>query len=109
GLHLPVKPRFGVRPEAISPTQSRPQMAYPKLAQPANGIVQSMILEVEPLADPDFRRVAVKAAQSTLGTAILSQQSHVKMTIVGGTLRFAMARGGGPGSRQVKKAVPVNP
>src|SRR5206468_3284504 len=43
-----------------------------------------------------------------LGGAVLAQQAHVEVAVVGGALGLAVAGGGRPGARQVEEAVPVD-
>src|SRR5690606_20736859 len=72
-------------------------------------IVEPMIFEVEPLAHAESRCMACKALERGLRGAVLTQQSHIEVSVIRGTLRFSMPRRCLPGARQVVQAVPINP
>src|SRR5579883_1362414 len=106
--HLPVEPLDRSRTQAVGPTQSGAQMPDAELAQPAHGLIQAMVLEMKPLTYAEVGRVVREAVRRGLRRAVLAQQSHVEVPVVGGSFRLAMARGGRPGARQIVEAVPVD-
>jgi len=106
--HLPVEPRIRVFAKAIGPAQTGSQMLYPKFLQPGDSIVETMILEMEPLANTERGRVIAEMAHRQLRRAVFAQQPHVEMPVIGRTFGLPMPRGCGPCARQVIEAVPVN-
>jgi hypothetical protein len=75
GRHLPVKPGVCVGPEAVSPAQAGSQIPDPQTTKPADGVVQTVVLKVEPLTDAHVRRVLAELIGGGLRTAVLSQKS----------------------------------
>src|SRR4029078_3991848 len=59
-LYLPVEPINCIGTVRIRPTDPCPNVLHPEILQMTNGIVQSVILKMEPLADADFRRVLME-------------------------------------------------
>src|SRR5215213_2854302 len=76
--------------------------------EPAHRVIEPMILEMKPLANAQRRRVPGKAIHREFGAAVLAQESHVEVPVIGRSLRLSMAGGGNPSFRQVVEAVPVN-
>ena len=108
--HLPVEPARRASGRKLS-AQLRPVRRWrtPRSLQPAHRVVEPVILEVEPLADAELGRVArAKCRSAQLRRAVLAQQAHVEVAVVGRALRLAVPRRGGPGARQVVEAVPVD-
>src|SRR5689334_1246954 len=68
-----------------------------------------MILEMEPLAESKHGRVVSEALERHFGRAVLPQQSHMKVPIVGGAFCFLVASGGGPSLWQVEETIPMDP
>ncbi len=58
---------------------------------------------------PNSGVYSANRSRGPLGRAVLAQQAHVEVPVVGGALGLAMARGRRPGARQVVEAVPVDP
>src|SRR4051812_1314242 len=67
-----------------------------------------MILEMEPLANAKRRRELAENIERQFRRAVLAQQAHGKMPIIGRAFGFAMAGCGRPGAREVIKTVPMN-
>ena len=67
-------------------------------AHVADRVVQPVVLEVEPLAQPEAGRAFVEDPGRPLGVAMLVQQAHVEMAVVGRALGLAMPGGRGPGA-----------
>ena len=67
-----------------------------------------MVLVVEPLAQADLRGVVRKMAGGAFRSAVLVQQAHVEVAVIGGAFGFAVARGGRPGGGKVIQAIPVD-
>src|SRR3954463_2757931 len=107
-VHLAIEPIECVRPEAVRPRKTRAQMPDPQALEPANRIAQAVIFVVEPLADPDRRRVPREAIEGELRRAFLAQQAHVEVPIIGRPFGLLVPRRRLPGFRQVVKAVPVD-
>src|SRR4051812_27634585 len=63
---------------------------------------------MEPLADSERRRMAGKMRRRDFWRPVFTQQPHMEMAVVRGTLRLLVPRCGGPGARQVVKAVPMD-
>jgi hypothetical protein len=53
GTHLAIEPRLGVGAQAVSPAETRAQVAHPEPAEPPDRIIQSRVLEMKPLADSE--------------------------------------------------------
>src|SRR3954470_7706060 len=106
--HLPIEPGLRVRPETVDPTQSRTDVGYTQIAHPPDRIVQPVVLEVEPLAQPERGRMLSEFAQRELRRPIFAQQPHVKVSVIRRSFRFAVAGGRRPGLRQVVQAVPMD-
>src|SRR5206468_2132282 len=56
-IHLPVEPFRRIRPKAVRPGQSGPEMSRPETPHPPHSFVKAMIIEVKPLAQADSRTV----------------------------------------------------
>ena len=80
--HLPIKPGIGIGPKAIRPTKPGAQMADAKLAEQADRVVQSMILEVKPLADAKVRSELRENLRGAFWRAVFPENAHVEMAIV---------------------------
>src|SRR5207237_6052937 len=74
--HLPVEPLLGIRPEAVGPTEPGAQVSHPEALHPVHRQLKAMIIEMEPLADPEFGGEFGKALSGALWRAILAQQPH---------------------------------
>src|SRR5438067_9375707 len=74
--HLPVEPVERIREETLGPAEARAHMFHAEASQPHHGFVQTMILEVEPLAYAQSRRPAGERLGGELGRSILSKQPH---------------------------------
>src|SRR5262245_64171694 len=107
-LHLPVEPVERIGPEAVGPGEAGPEMLDAEPLEPAHRIGEAMILVMEPLADAECRRPPGEPFERRLGRAVLAQETHVEMPVVGRALRLLVARRGTPGLRQIIEAVPVN-
>src|SRR5579885_182957 len=97
GFHLAVKPALPAGTIAVGPTEAGAELLDAEFAEPADGVLEAMVLEMEPLADAELGRVAGKLRESTFGRAIFAKKAHVKVAIVGGAFGFAMASGSRPG------------
>ena len=53
-LHLAVVKRFGSGPQAIGPTKTSSELFYAKVSELLDSGLQTMIFEMEPLADAEF-------------------------------------------------------
>src|SRR4051812_9744513 len=80
--HLPIEPCHRVRAQTIGPAQTRAHLSHTQLPQPPHGVIEPMILEMKPLADPQLRRVLRERAQRLLWRSILANQSHVEVPVV---------------------------
>src|SRR5579871_781634 len=67
-----------------------------------------MIPKMKPLANSEPRREGRECIDSHLCRAILAEQSHVKVPIIGGALGLLVACRRGPALRQVVEAVPMD-
>src|SRR5437868_6044955 len=67
-----------------------------------------MIFKMEPLADAKVRGEAREIGGGAFGNSILPQQAHVKMSIVGRTLRLPVTRSCRPFFWQIVKRIPMN-
>src|SRR6185437_12401390 len=106
--HLPIEPFERARPQAVGPTQSGAQVAHAEPPQPARRILQAMILEMKPLTDAELGRMGRETMRRRLRRAVLAQQAHVEVPVVGGPFGLAVAGGRGPRARQVIETVPVD-
>src|SRR5258708_13605785 len=84
-------------------------MSNAELPQPAHGGIEPMVLKMKPLANPERRRARREGIDPYFRSAVLADEPHVKMTIIGGALSLLMARRPRPGLGQVEQAVPLNP
>jgi hypothetical protein len=109
GAHLSVEPIYRLRTQAISPAQPRTQVLNAQTVQPEDRVVEPVILEVKPLANAEVRRILREGLQGEFGRAILAQQPHVKVPVIGRPFRLAMSGRGRPGTGEVIQTVPVNP
>src|SRR3954471_22568182 len=82
-------------------------MPYAEIAQPSDGIVQSVVVEMKPLADAESGRELAENPRGELRRAVFAQEAHVEMPVIRRPFRFAVSRGRRPGARQIIKAVPV--
>jgi hypothetical protein len=65
--HLAVEPRQCIRSEAVGPAETGPDVRHTETTQPRDGIVEPMILEVEPLADPEVGVKSLKHFIASFG------------------------------------------
>src|SRR6266540_1079321 len=107
-IHLPVEPSERVGSEAVGPRQPGTQLPDSETLHPRHRLVETVVLEMEPLAKAQFRRFTRKRLERKLRRAVLAQNAHAKVTVVGGAFRFLVTRGRLPGARQVIEAVPVD-
>lgn len=91
--HLPIEPLLRIGTIPVRPTHAGPQMSDLEPSQPFHARVQPMISEMKPLADP---QPLGKMLSGELGSAVLTEQSHVVMPIVRTAFRFLVARGRRP-------------
>src|SRR5579884_1217833 len=70
-LHLPVEPRLRIGPEAVRPADAGPQIFDAQSPQAVNRVIESMVLEMEPLADAHVRRELVEDLCRQFGRAVL--------------------------------------
>src|SRR6476620_4716473 len=84
-LHLAIKPCFRVFTVPIRPTYSSAQILHAKTLEPFDGEIQPRIFIVKPLADA---HAAGKRFRGKLGRAVLAQESHIVMAIVGASFGF---------------------
>src|SRR5579883_346838 len=75
----------------------------------ADATIQARIFKMEPLADPDVRREFGEPFQRGFWRSVFSNQPHVKVAIIRGSLRFAMPCRCRPGAGKIVQAVPMNP
>src|SRR4051812_19308736 len=68
-----------------------------------------MILEVEPLTDPDVRRVPGEMFGCELRRSVLAQKTHIEMPVIGRAFCLAVPCCGRPCTRQIIQTVPVDP
>ena len=64
---------------------------------------------MEPLADAELRRQPGEGFGGGLRRAVLAQDAHVEMPVIGGALGLAVPGRRLPGARQVIEAVPMDP
>ena len=83
-------------------------MSDAELPQPAHSAIEPMVLKMKPLANPERRRERGERIDPYFRRAVLADEPHVKMAIIGGALCLLMTRRRGPGLGQVEQAVPVN-
>src|SRR5437773_12280969 len=107
--HHAVEPRLGIRPEAVGPGKAGAQMPDAEPLQPQGRVIETVVLEMKPLADAEPRRVIGEMPRRPLRRAVLAQQPHVEMPVIGRTLRLLVAGRRRPSLRQIVEAVPVNP
>src|SRR5579885_698744 len=107
-LHLPVEPTHGIRTKTIRPRKSCAQIADAKALEQSDALVEAMILEVKPLTNTERRRMARKARRCELWHAVLAEQTHVEVPVIGRALGFFVPGGGRPCARQIVETVPVN-
>src|SRR5437868_9533280 len=107
-LHLPIEPGECIGAETIRPGEAGAQMLDSKALQPTHRVVEAMILEMEPLADPECGRVACEPLGRELGGSVLAQQTHGEMPIISGAFGLLMAGRRRPCAWQVVEAVPMN-
>src|SRR3954464_6135415 len=67
-----------------------------------------MIVEMEPLADAEIGRVIREDAGGAFWGAILAQEAHVEVPVIGRALGLLMPRRRWPGLRQVEQGIPVD-
>src|SRR3954451_13781155 len=103
-----VKPLLGIGSPIIGPAQPCAQFLNPEFAKLLNTVLESMVLEVKPLADAKLGRVLWKGSGHQLRAPVLPIQPHVEMAIVGGPFALAVAGSRRPRSRQIKQTVPVD-
>ncbi len=63
-LHLPVEPVERVGAEAVGPGQPGAQIGHAEALHPGHGLVEPVILEVEPLAEAHVGRVVARTARA---------------------------------------------
>ncbi len=107
-LHLPVEPAERVGAEAVGPGQARAQVRHAEPLHPGDGVVEAVVVVVEPLAEAEVGRVPAELFQRLLRAAVLVEQAHGEMPVVGGALGLAVARRRLPLLGQVVEAVPVD-
>src|SRR3954463_3858514 len=109
GVHLSIEPLDGVGAEAVGPGEAGSEMLYAEAAHPAHGLLQTVIVEMKPLAQPHHVRILFEGLASDFRRAVLAQQSHVEVPIVGRSLGLPMPSCRFPCRGKVVKAVPMNP
>jgi hypothetical protein len=82
-LHLPVKPVESIGAKAVRPGQTGSEVAYAKPPHPFHRFAQPVILEMEPLTQPQNACRLGKRVDAELRLTILAQQTHVEMPVVG--------------------------
>src|SRR5436190_3572808 len=82
-VHLAVEPVFPPVTVAVPPAKTGTKVRNAEVAQPSDGIVEAGILPVEPLHDAHVRRVPAKVVEPELGRAVLLDEAHVEVTVVG--------------------------
>ena len=97
-----------VAAQAVGPAQTGTQVRDAKTTQPLHGVVEPMVLKMKPLADAEVGRVLRKRLKREFRRAILAQEPHAKMPVVGGPFSLLMPRRGWPVAWQIVQAVPVN-
>src|SRR5688572_11471406 len=107
-IHLPVEPSERIGPEAVGPGDAGAQVTDAEPPQPVHRLIEPVVLEMEPLAYSEIGRVATELVRRRLWRAVLAQQPHVEVPVIGRALRLLVAGGGAPGLRQVVKAVPMD-
>ena len=94
--------------EAVGPGQPRAHVAHAEPLHPGDRLVEPVVLEMEPLAQPEGGREGAEALQCELRRAVLAQQPHVEVPVIGRAFRLLVARRCLPRARQVVEAVPVD-
>ena len=107
-LHLPVEPAERVGAEAVGPGKAGAEIGHAEPLHPGHRVVEPVVLEVEPLAEAQFGRVARELLDRGLRRAVLAQEAHGEVAVVGGALGLLVARRRFPGLGQVVEAVPVD-
>src|SRR5690606_28120557 len=77
-FHLPVEPVERIRPETVGPRKAGTNAGHTQPLHPFHGIVQPVILEMEPLHQPNFWRVLGEMFKRRLRRAIFAQKAHVE-------------------------------
>src|SRR5215203_1840273 len=94
--HLTIEPRVGVRSKAVRPAQTSAKTPHPEPLHPPHSVIETRIIEVEPLADPERGSVVSESLECGFRLAVSAHESHVVVTIVRRTLGFTMPRRRGP-------------
>src|SRR5690606_22552021 len=81
--HPPVEPVERPRGETVGPGEAGTNAGHTQSLHPLHRIVQPMILEVEPLHQPEIGRVLGEMFKRRLRRAILAQKAHVEMPVIG--------------------------
>src|SRR5204862_7168719 len=76
--------------------------------QPGRSVVEPVILEMKPLADAERRRVIGEMPRRSLRRAVLTQQPHVEMPVIGPALGLLVAGRRRPRLRTTIEARPVD-
>ena len=71
-FHLVIKPLICAWAKAVSPTETSSQVLNAKAPQQAYGVIEPVILEMKPLADPNIRRVFAEVRERLLWIAIFT-------------------------------------
>src|SRR3954464_6252624 len=77
--HLAIEPGFSIRPEPVSPTDPRSQIANAKTVHPFDCGIESRIFVVEPLTKP---HAFGELVSRRLRSAVFAEESHVVMTVI---------------------------
>ena len=80
--HKPVEPVLRIGTEPVRPAQSCAQFSGAEIFKRSDGVVQAVVVKMEPLADAELRRVVAKDLVRRFFFAVLTQQSHVKVAVI---------------------------
>src|ERR1043166_8268615 len=108
GGHLAIEPCERRWAEGVRPAQPGSEIANTEFFEPFDGAIETMVLEVKPLADADLGGEFREMLAGELGRAIFPKKPHVEMAIISGPFGFTVPRRRRPGARQIEEAVPVN-
>jgi hypothetical protein len=107
--HLTIKPCVRIGTLAVGPAQASSELANAKASEPTHGIIETMVLEVKPLADTKGRRIVDKLRGGGFRATVLPQESKIEMAVIRRAFSFPVASCGRPGARKIVETLPVDP